>query len=65
MVDFQPIRQAGEARAGGGAALQARLARPKSAAELRAVGDDRDLAGTYERAQAAARAGPFERNATR
>ena len=28
-------------------------------------GDPFDLAGTYERAQAAARAGPFERNATR
>jgi 3-methyladenine DNA glycosylase Tag len=43
MVDFQPILQAAEARAGGAAALRARLPTPKSAAELRAVGDDRYL----------------------
>ena len=34
MVDFQPILQAAEARAGGAAALGARLTRPKSAADL-------------------------------
>ena len=43
MVDFQPILQAAEARAGGAAALRARLPTPKSAAELRALGDDRYL----------------------
>ena len=43
MVDFPPILQAAEARAGGAAALQARLPTAKSAAELRAVGDDRYL----------------------
>ncbi len=43
MVDFQPILQAAEARAGGAAALEARLPTPKSAAELRALGDDRYL----------------------
>ncbi len=43
MVDFQPILEAAEARAGGAAALEARLPTPKSAAELRALGDDRYL----------------------
>ena len=43
MVDFQPILRAAEARAGGAAALRARLPMAKSAAELRAVGDDRYL----------------------
>ncbi len=43
MVDFQPILPAAEARAGGAAALRARLPTPKSAAELRAVSDDRYL----------------------
>ena len=43
MVDFQPILQAAEVRAGGAAALRARLPTPKSAAELGAVGDDRYL----------------------
>ncbi len=43
MVEFQQILQAAEARAGGAAALQARLPTPKSAAELRALGDDRYL----------------------
>ena len=43
MVHFQPILQAAEARAGGAAALGARLPTAKSAAELRALGDDRYL----------------------
>ncbi len=43
MIAFEPILQAAEARAGGAAALRARLPTAKSAAELRAVGDDRYL----------------------
>ncbi len=43
MTAFQPILEAARARAGGAAALQARLPSPKSAEELRALGDDRYL----------------------
>ena len=43
MTAFEPILQAAEARAGGAAALEARLPTAKSAAELRAMGDDRYL----------------------
>jgi 3-methyladenine DNA glycosylase Tag len=43
MTAFQPILEAAQARAGGAAALQARLPSPKSAEELRAMGDDRYL----------------------
>ncbi|MFQ5774174.1 MAG: DNA-3-methyladenine glycosylase I [Kiloniellaceae bacterium] len=43
MVDFQPILEAARTRAGGAAALDGRLPVPKSAEELRAVGDDRYL----------------------
>ena len=40
---FQPILEAAQARAGGAAALEARLPVPKTPAELRALGDDRYL----------------------
>ena len=43
MTPFQPILEAAQARAGGAAALEARLPQPKTAAELRALGDDRYL----------------------
>jgi 3-methyladenine DNA glycosylase Tag len=43
MTDFASIFAAAEARAGGAPALEARLPAPKSAAELRAVGDDHYL----------------------
>ncbi len=43
MTAFEPILKAAEARTGGAAALQARLPTAKSAAELRALGDDRYL----------------------
>ncbi len=43
MVDFQPILEAALTRAGGEAALTQRLPTPKTAAALRAVGDDRML----------------------
>jgi len=43
MVDFQPILETALARVGGDAALRQRLPTAKSAAELRAVGDDRYL----------------------
>ncbi|MHA1153377.1 MAG: DNA-3-methyladenine glycosylase I [Alphaproteobacteria bacterium] len=43
MTSFQPILEAAQARAGGAAALEARLPRPKTPAELRALGDDRYL----------------------
>ncbi len=43
MIPFQPILEAAQARAGGAAALEARLPRPKSPAELRRVADDRYL----------------------
>ncbi len=43
MIPFQPILEAAQARAGGAAALEARLPRPKSPAELRSVADDRYL----------------------
>ena len=43
MTSFQPILEAAQARAGGAAALEARLPRPKSPAELRGVTDDRYL----------------------
>ncbi len=43
MTSFQPILEAARARAGGAAALEARLPRPKSPAELRSVTDDRYL----------------------
>ena len=43
MTPFQPILEAVRARAGGAAALEARLPRPKTPAELRALGDDRYL----------------------
>ncbi len=43
MTSFQPILEAAQARAGGAAALEARLPRPKSPAELRGVADDRYL----------------------
>ncbi len=40
---FQPILEAAQARAGGAAALEARLPQPKTPAGLRALGDDRYL----------------------
>ena len=43
MIPFQPILEAAQARAGGAAALEARLPQPKSPAELRGVADDRYL----------------------
>lgn len=43
MTGFEPILDAAAARAGGARALEARLPVPKSADELRAVGDDRYL----------------------
>ena len=43
MAPFRPILEAAQARAGGAAALEARLPRPKTPAELRALGDDRYL----------------------
>jgi 3-methyladenine DNA glycosylase Tag len=43
MIPFQPILEAAQARAGGAVALEARLPRPKSPAELRRVADDRYL----------------------
>ncbi len=43
MVPFPPILEAAQERAGGAAALEARLPLPKTAAELRALGDDRYL----------------------
>ncbi len=43
MTPFQPILEAAQARAGGAAALEARLPRPKTPAELRGVADDRYL----------------------
>ncbi len=43
MTPFQPILEAARARAGGAAALEARLPQPKSPAELRGVPDDRYL----------------------
>ncbi len=43
MTGFETILARAEARAGGAAALAARLPRPKSARALRAVGDDRYL----------------------
>ncbi len=43
MIPFQPILDAAQARAGGAAALEARLPQPKSPAELRGVADDRYL----------------------
>ena len=43
MTPFQPILEAARARAGGAAALEARLPRPKSPAALRGLGDDRYL----------------------
>ena len=43
MTPFQPILEAARARAGGAAALEARLPQPKSPAELRGVADDRYL----------------------
>lgn len=43
VTDFQPIFEAAQTRAGGAAALEERLPKAKSEAELRAVGDDRYL----------------------
>ena len=43
MTPFQPILEAARARAGGAAALEARLPQPKTDAELRSVTDDRYL----------------------
>ncbi|HEY5597364.1 MAG TPA: DNA-3-methyladenine glycosylase I [Kiloniellales bacterium] len=43
MIDFQAIHDAAQERAGGAAALRRRLPAVKSAAALRAVGDDRYL----------------------
>ncbi|MDP6603191.1 MAG: DNA-3-methyladenine glycosylase I [Rhodospirillales bacterium] len=43
MVPFETVFEAAATRAGGAAALEARLPAPKSAAELRAIGDDRYL----------------------
>lgn len=43
MIPFQPILEAARARAGGAAALEARLPQPKTPAELRGLGDDRYL----------------------
>jgi 3-methyladenine DNA glycosylase Tag len=43
MTPFQPILEAAQARAGGAAALEARLPRPKTPAELRRLADDRYL----------------------
>ena len=43
MIPFQPLLEAAQARAGGAAALAARLPRPKTPAELRGLGDDRYL----------------------
>ncbi len=43
MTRFQPILEAAQARAGGAAALEARLPRPKTPAELRRLADDRYL----------------------
>jgi 3-methyladenine DNA glycosylase Tag len=43
MTRFQPILEAAERRAGGAAALAARLPRPKTDDQLRALGDDRYL----------------------
>jgi len=43
MASFQPILEAAQARAGGAAALEARLPVPKTPAGLRALGDDRYL----------------------
>ncbi len=43
MTPFQPILEAAQARAGGAAALEARLPQPKTDAELRRVTDDRYL----------------------
>ena len=43
MTAFEPIAAAATRRAGGPAALEARLPVPKSARQLRAVGDDRYL----------------------
>ena len=43
MVEFQPILEAAQSRAGGEAALTQRLPAPKSVPALRAFGDDRYL----------------------
>ena len=43
MTPFQPILEAAQARAGGVAALEARLPQPKTPAELRGLADDRYL----------------------
>ncbi len=43
MTSFATIKAAAEARAGGAKALARRLPKPKTAAQLRAVGDDRYL----------------------
>ncbi len=43
MTSFQPILEAAQARAGGAAALEARLPRPKTPAGLRGLDDDRYL----------------------
>ncbi len=43
MAEFQSIIEAARARAGGAAALEARLPQPKTDAALRALGDDRYL----------------------
>ena len=43
MTAFEPILEAAQERAGGAAALEARLPEAKSAAGLRALGDDRYL----------------------
>ena len=43
MTPFQPILEAAQVRAGGAAALEARLPQPKTPAELRGLGDDRYL----------------------
>ena len=43
MISFRPILEAAQARAGGAAALEARLPRPKTDAELRGLADDRYL----------------------
>ena len=43
MIEFQPILEAAQSRAGGEAALARRLPAPKSGTALRAFGDDRYL----------------------
>lgn len=49
MTSFQAILESAETRAGGGDALVKRLPLPKSAAELRAVGDERYLSQMSQR----------------